>query len=86
MLTREELGGEAKDGVDELTLTDRIVLCDPADLAFSDCVHRLVAGCCKLVQSEQVLMRTVPITEKQSFNPQDFHRTVENSKGRIDGW
>jgi hypothetical protein len=39
----QHLCGDAEDGVDELTLTDRIALSDPADLAFSNCMHRLVA-------------------------------------------
>jgi hypothetical protein len=38
----KELRGDAEKGMDELTLSDRIALCDPADLSFSDCVHRLV--------------------------------------------
>src|SRR5262249_33281239 len=44
---------ESKDGVDELTLTD--VLCNPSDLAFSDCVHRFVAlnrSACALRRTE----------------------------------
>jgi hypothetical protein len=41
-LTGEELRGDTEDRVDELTLRDRIVLRDLADLSFSDCMHRLV--------------------------------------------
>jgi hypothetical protein len=33
----------AEDGVDELSLRDRIALDDPSDLAFADGMHRLVA-------------------------------------------
>jgi len=38
----KELRGDAKNLVDELTLSDRIALRDPADLALSDGMHRLV--------------------------------------------
>ena len=38
----KELPRDAKNGMDELTLADRVTLRDPADLAFSDCMHRLV--------------------------------------------
>src|SRR5262249_9405986 len=34
---------DTEDRVNELTLSHRIALVDPADLAFSDCMHRLVA-------------------------------------------
>jgi hypothetical protein len=37
-----ELRGDAENEMDELTLTHRITLRDPADLTFSDCMHRLV--------------------------------------------
>jgi len=37
-----ELRGDAEDGVDELTLSNRIALADPADLPFAICMHRLV--------------------------------------------
>jgi hypothetical protein len=40
--TRQVLRGNSKNRVDELTLTYRIVLSDPADLSFSDCMHCLV--------------------------------------------
>ena len=50
----KELGGDAKNAMDELTLTDRIAFCDPADLPFSDCMHRLVA----LDRSTRALRRT----------------------------
>ncbi len=40
--------------MDELTLTDRVTLRDPADLPFSDCIHRLVT----LDRSTRALRRT----------------------------
>src|SRR3954447_26832611 len=43
LLTAEELRGNDEDRVNELSLSDRIALRDPADLAFSDRVHRLIA-------------------------------------------
>src|SRR4051812_39922972 len=43
---REELLGNAEDRVNELSLPDRIALRDPADLTFSDRVHRLIAFDC----------------------------------------
>lgn len=43
LLTAEELRGDAEDRVNELSLADWIALRDPPDLAFADCVHRLVA-------------------------------------------
>ena len=52
----KELRGDAENGMDELTLTDRITLRDPADLPFSDCMHRLVA----LDRSTCALHRTEP--------------------------
>ena len=48
------LRGDAENGVDELTLTDRITLGDPSDLPFSDCMHRLVT----LNRSTRALRRT----------------------------
>ena len=38
----KELYSDTKNGMDELTLTDRIALTHPADLPFSNCMHRLV--------------------------------------------
>ena len=43
VIPRYALRGHAKDGVDELTLTHRIALSDPADLPFLNCMHRLIA-------------------------------------------
>ena len=55
LLTAEELRGDMEDGVNELSLADRIAFGDPADLAFSDCVHCLVAldrSACALRRTE----------------------------------
>ena len=57
---RWELLGDAEDGVDELTLTNRIAFSDPADLAFSDRMHGLVAlnrSACTLHRSESEARR-----------------------------
>ena len=43
MLARPELRRDTKDCVDELALRYRITFCDPANLTFADCIHRLVA-------------------------------------------
>ena len=37
-----ELSSDIEDCVDELSLSNRIVFGQPADLSFADCMHRLV--------------------------------------------
>ncbi len=54
LLTAEELRGNAEDRVNELSLADWIAFGDPADLAFSNRVHRLIA----LDGSARTLCRT----------------------------
>ena len=60
------LRGDAEDGVDELTLTDRIAFRHPADLAFSDCMHCLVAlnrSACTLLRTESEARRNSLLDE-----------------------
>ena len=60
------LRSDAEDGVDELTLTDRIAFSDPADLAFADCMHCLVAlnrSACTLRRTESEARRD-PLLDK----------------------
>jgi hypothetical protein len=55
LLTAEELRGNAEDRVNELALADWIAFRDPPDLAFADCVHRLIAldgSACTLCRTE----------------------------------
>ena len=60
MRVRLDLRGDTEDCVDELALRYRIALSDPADLTFSDCMHRLVSfdrSACSLHRSESQARR-----------------------------
>src|SRR5262249_292746 len=63
---RWELNSDSEDCMDELALRDGIALWHPADLTFSDCMHRLVAldgSACTLRRSKPEARRNALLDE-----------------------
>jgi hypothetical protein len=79
LLTAQELCGDAEDSVNELSLADRIAFRDPADLAFSDCVHCLVPinrSACALGRTEAEARRDPLLDESMVL----FNGLITNDK------
>ena len=66
LLTADELRGDAEDRVNELSLADWIALRDPPNLAFADCVHRLVAlnGSARTLGGTEAEARRYPLLDE----------------------